>query len=163
LSPQRKVQGHRRISAGSESVVLVERLRLFALRIDQKGISSDMHFGLEASVNRQTYQHCADTVSLVVNVPRKAPHAKARDWIAWQLASLGFTELFDANLRRTQRVEPQYFAGLGTIHQHKNRADALCALLRRVLAQKRIKRWFATLKVGAVMPLGFKKLLLKHA
>lgn len=143
--------------------MLVERLRLFVLRIDQKGICADMDSGLETSVDGKTYQHCAYTASMVFNVPRKAPHAKARDRIAWQLSSLGLTELFDVNLCSTQCVEPQYFAGLSAINQYKNRADALCALLRRVFVQKRIKRWLATSKVGAVMDLGVKKLFLKHA
>lgn len=143
--------------------MLVERLRLFILCIDQKGICADMDSGLETSVDSKTYQHCAYTAALVFNAPRKAAHAKARDRIAWQLSALGLTELRDANLCGTQRVEPQYFAGLGAINQYKNRADALCALLRRVFVQKRIKRWLATPKVGAVMPLGVKQLFLKHA
>lgn len=122
-----------------------------------------MDFGLETSVNCKAYQHCAHTASTAVNVPRKSPHAKARDRIAWQPSSLGLTELFDTNLCRTQRVETQYFAGLSAIDQYKNRADALRALLRRVFVQERIKRWLATPKIDTVMPLGVKNLFLKHA
>lgn len=122
-----------------------------------------MGFGLETSVDSKPDQHCAYAASMVFDAPRKAPHAKARDRIAWQLSALGLIELFDTNLCRTQRVEPQYFSGLGAINQYKNRADALCALLRRVFVQERIKRWLATLKVSAVVPLGVKNLFLKHA
>lgn len=162
-SPQRKIQSHRRVRAGSEPVVLVKRLRLFVLRIDQKGICANMVFGLETSVDSKADQHVAYTASMVFNAPREAPQAKARDRMARQLSPLGLTELFHTNVCRTQRVEAQNFARLGATNQYKNRTDALCALLRRVFVQKRIKRWFATPKVGAVMPLGVKKLFLKHA
>ena len=143
--------------------MLVERLRLFALRINQQGMCADVDFGLETSVDSKPDQHCAYTASSAFNVSRKSTHAKARDRIAWQLSALGLTELFDTNLRRTQRVEAQYFSGLSAINQYKNRADALSALLRRVFVQIRIKRWFATPKLGTVMEPGVKNLFLKHA
>ena len=119
--------------------------------------------GLQTPIHGKTYQQLPQMVSTGFNLASQAPHSKARNRVAGQLFSFGITELVDADLCGAQRVEAQNFAWSGVVNQHKNRANALCALLHRIFVQEVIKRWLPALKTGPIMQLGVKKPLFKHA
>lgn len=59
LSSQRQIQSHWRVNARCEAKVLIERLCLVILGINQKGICADMGFGFEAAINGKANQRGA--------------------------------------------------------------------------------------------------------
>lgn len=143
--------------------MLVKGLCFFVFCVNKKRIGSYMGPGLQTSVYGKTYQQRSQMVSTGFNVARKAPHSKARNRVAGQLFSFDLTELFDTDLCGAQCVKAQNFAWSGVVNQYKNRANALCALLLRILVQEVIQRGLTALEAGSVMQLGVKNPLFKHA
>jgi len=66
-------------------------------------------------------------------------------------------------LCRTESVKAQYLAWAGVVHDHKNRAEALCVLLCCIFVQVIIKRRYPGRKGRSIMSPNIKNLLFKHA
>lgn len=153
-STQRQIQRHWRIRAIREAVMNVKGFGFLGFGINQQGIRPHLCTGFQATVNRKAYQQRAYARALVRQAACQTPHAKAWHGVARQLFLLSIREKGGVNLSGAECIETQNLAGLGIIHHHKDRAEALGALLRRILAEIVIQRRFTTTEAEAVMDVG---------
>ena len=133
------------------------------LGVHQQRVGTHQSAGLQASINCTANKNLTQSFAVMVSMARQAAHAKTGDGVARQFFLLRVTEVLGANLGRTQCIKAHDLTGLRGVHQYKNRIDSFGILLRRVFLQEIIQGKFTTLKAGAVMLLGVKNLLFKHA
>ena len=118
---------------------------------------------MQTSVNSTAHQNLAQSSSKIFNTPCKTPHAETRNGITRQFFSFNITELLNAHLCCAQGIEAQDLARRCIVHQNKDRANAFCILLCRVFVQVFIQRRHPAPKPCAIVQLGIKNLLFKHA
>jgi hypothetical protein len=100
--------------------VLVEGLCILVLCVSKQRIGPDMGPGLQATIDGETYEKCAQAISSAFKVAGKAAHSKTGNWVTGQLFPLGVTELFDTDLCGALPVETQNFTGRCAVGQYKN-------------------------------------------
>ena len=117
---------------------------------------------MQTSVDRTAEQNFAQSGSTTFKSACNASHAKTRNRVTRQFFAFRITELLNAYLRCTERIEAQELARRCIVHQNKDRINAFCILLGRIFVQVIIQRRHAAMKPCAIVQADIKNLLFKH-
>ncbi len=150
------------VTAGHESVVLVEVLCFISLCINHQRIGTNLFARLQTPLNRTSDQKSSQATPPVFFMRRQSSHTEAGDGVARQFLLGARVKLNGVNLSRTQTVVAQYGAGRIGIDQNPNDRDAFFALLGGKALKVNIELVHTRGERLAIMSGGIEKLLLKH-
>jgi len=160
---ERQVQGPRPVDAGSEAVMLVERLGGIVFCIDDECVRGDLFASLHSPLDSAAGQQSAKALASLINPAGEPIHAKTGDRIPRQTLAIGFGKLRRIDLRRAERVVTEYQGWRRRVHQHIALRNTAPPVLGRELGQIVVEDGNAAVELRAVVNGGIEAMFFKHA